>query len=77
LLQALAGDDVATLISAVPGRQNLDERLTNGESALFPAVLSGRIEFVEVMLAGGADPNLRATEPARDGLAPTPLDLAK
>lgn len=77
VLQALAGQDVAALTAAVQGCQEIDERLPDGESVLFHAVLSGQIRYVEILLASGADPNFRATEPAKDILAPTPLDLAQ
>ena len=60
---------MAVLIAATRECQSIDERLPDRESALFHAVLSGRIEFVEAMLAAGADPNFRATEPAEDILA--------
>jgi hypothetical protein len=77
VLQALAARDAAALSSAVQDCEAIDERLPDGESVLFHAVLSGHIDFVETLIAGGADPNFRATEPAEDSLAPTPLELAQ
>jgi hypothetical protein len=77
VLDCLSGDDLAALVDAVRACHDLNERLDDGESVLFQAVLSGRVEFVRAVLDGGADPNFHAAEPATDMLAPTPLDLAK
>jgi len=77
VLQGISGGDLTALNAAIRECQAIDERLPDGESALFHAVLSGRIELVEAMLVGGADPNFRAMEPAEDSLAPTPLELAQ
>ncbi len=77
VLQALIGNDPSALTSAVRECRAIDERLADGESVLFHAVLSGRIEFVETMLAAGADPNFRAIDPADYLLTPTPLELAQ
>lgn len=77
VLQALLARDAAALIAAIRECRTIDERLPDGESALFHAILSGRVALVEAMLTGGADPNFRATGLAENSLAPTPLDLAE
>jgi hypothetical protein len=76
VLGCIAGDDSVALADALRACQDPDERLDDGESVLFHAVLSGKIGYVRALLEAGADPNYRATEPAIDMLAPTPLDLA-
>ncbi len=76
VLESLGGNDVASFKAAVQSLQNIDERLDDGESLLFHAVLSGRVEFVEILIVSGADPNFLATDPAEYSLAPTPLELA-
>src|SRR5262245_9048010 len=77
VLDCFAGGDAHALSEAARACPNLDERLDDGESALFHAVLPGRAEFVETMLTGGAHPNFRATGPAKNALARTPLELAQ
>jgi hypothetical protein len=77
LLELLNCGGPVDLTTGMEACHDLDERLSDGESALYHAVLGGRIEHVEAMLARGADPNFRAADPACDILAPTPLDLAK
>jgi hypothetical protein len=75
LEHCLRGDDAAALAEAVRACRDVNERLPDGESVLFHAALSGKIEFVRILLDAGADPNYRAEEPAADMLATTPLDL--
>jgi hypothetical protein len=77
VLDRLADDDANALSEATRACRDIDERLDDGESALFHAVLSGRAEFVDALLNSGADPNFRAAEPAEDMLARTPLELAQ
>jgi hypothetical protein len=77
LLEAMRQDDLIAFVGTVQDCPDLDERLDEGESALFHAIIGGRSEFVKVMLSNGADPNFRANGEAEFLWAPTPLDLAQ
>ncbi len=56
---------------------DLNLQSDQGESVLFPAILSGDVSLVSLMLEHGADPNFVAEEPAATIYAEKPLELAK
>jgi hypothetical protein len=62
--------DIAALQAALERRPVIDARDANGRTALMLAVMHGRAEAVDVLLAAGADPN------AADARSVTPLQAA-
>lgn len=60
-------------------RSGLDLNTTNsqGVTGLYPAILSGNLSLVQVMLDYGANPIFVLDEPAATVYAETPLELAQ
>jgi hypothetical protein len=56
---------------------DLNAPCDQGASVLFPAILSGEISLVRLMLDHGADPNFVAQEPGATIYAEKPLELAE
>ena len=57
-------------------RSCLDLLDKDGASLLHYVVLAGAVEKVRILLAAGANPNVRAGEPSATELCELPLDLA-
>jgi len=77
LLAAIASNDFEEAGCLIRSGLDLNVRCAQGASALYPAILSGEVSLVRLMLEHGADPNLVANEPAASIYTEKPLELAK
>lgn len=76
LLTAIAESDFDEAGRLIQGGIDLNAPCDQGASALYPAILSGDVSLVQLMLEHGADPNFVADEPAASIYTEKPLELA-
>src|SRR5215207_9787927 len=76
LLTAIAEGEFAEGKRLIRSGLDLNVLCDEGASALYPAILSGDVSLVQLMLEHGADPNFLAGEPAASIYTEKPLDLA-
>jgi len=77
LLVAIASNEFEEACRLIRSGLDLNIRCDQGASALYPAILSGELSLVRLMLENGADPNFVADEPAASIYTEKPLELAK
>ena len=77
LLAAIANGQIEKAKSLTRTGIDLNAPCDHGASVLFPAILSGDVSLVRLMLEQGADPNFVAEEPGATIYAEKPLELAK
>lgn len=76
ILTAIADGQIEEAKRLVLTGIDLNVRCCEGASILYPAILTGSVSLVRLMLEQGADPNLTAQEPAATVYAEKPLELA-
>ena len=76
LLTAIAEGKIDEAKRLVQAGIDLNVPCDEGASALYPAILSGDVSLVRMMLEHGANPNFVANEPAASIYTEKPLDLA-
>ena len=77
LLDAIADKDLTRASELVRSGLDLDVPCDEGASALYPAILTGDVSLVRLMLEFGSNPNFIAHEPAASIYTEKPLELAK
>ena len=77
LLTAIADGQIERAKSLTLKGIDLNVPCDHGVSVLFPAILSGDVSLVRLMLEHGADPNYVAEEPGATIYAEKPLELAE
>ncbi len=77
LLAAIADGEIEEATRLILTGLDLNTPCDQGASVLYPAVLSGNVALVRLMLEHGADPNFVAEEPAATIYAERPLELAQ
>lgn len=77
LLAAIAEGDSEKATRLIRSGLDLNVPCEQGAPVLYPAILSGDVLLVRLMLEHGADPNFAADEPAATIYADNPLELAK
>lgn len=79
LLAAIDSNDLESASQLITGEIDLNAPCTElqGASVLFLAILNGNLAMVQLLLEHGADPNVRAPEPAASIYTEQPLALAK
>jgi hypothetical protein len=76
LLNAIAEAEFDEGKRLVRSGLDLNVPCDQGASVLYPAILSGDVSLVQLMLEHGADPNFLAGEPAASIYTEKPLELA-
>ena len=77
LLAAIAEKKVEKAMRLIRSGLDLNVPCDQGASALYPAILSGDVSLVRLMLERGSDPSQVVDEPAATIYTEKPLDLAK
>ncbi len=76
LLTAIAEGNLDKAKRLVASGLDINAPCAEGASALYPAILSGDMSLVRMMLEHNADPNFLADEPAATIYTEKPIDLA-